>query len=961
MADQQSKYELQAAEAAAEIESVRLSLSEQGYSLSPSIYELDRLTLEQAHAEKQAALAKISPDVLNTNVIEEAGLFGTDPSSPTPDGTNNIANNPILAGVTSKVSEKLSDFVDNPILSRANFSIPKSMPISIKDDAPLQSLITPASNEIRPSDFGEEPVVKDAKSVFTTPIRPAPNKLGKFSSYSYTVSIYMATLKQYAELRKEPSKSINGYQLILQSGGVPAPGSNTPSGPPLSNTPISARANSAEVTRNEYFMQDFFIDDIEISNLISFHASGAPHFATSVSFKIIEPYGISFIDRLKKAVKKFNVDYGVGNNYASSPYLMVIRFYGYDHEGNLVLGSRNDLSDPSSIDEKIIPFLFTGITFRVAASLTEYVCKCVPIWQNVGLGSTTSTIPFNVELSAKTVGELLYGSSAEFNSDTEGRPSQRINETREAITKPQPSGKEGLDSAPKKTLVRGLVSAINKHFLEQAGGDQTLADEIAIEIAPGFGIESALLKKVGTTSKEQTFMASPAADQLLSSKQFFSSDGRNYSILAGTQIVQLLDLVMRSSSYITDQQLYEVTENTSPKKSKINSDSREVIDKEKTKSETATWYSIKVDAVPKAVDPVSKKVSYKVTYLIEPYQAYVNHPAFPRTRYRGTHKKYDYWFTGQNTEILNFEIDYNYSYYTSISTKDSDLLKQQQRTSAREQEMLYLIETRPNQSGQGGIGDNTTAAASIAASLYSFADTAKSTMTIMGDPDWLSEGDFLGLKAGLEPWAPRGNGINYGSQEVLYEVNFNIATDYDLNTGLMDVGKGDYGRSDKTNQPGEAKYSFLYRPYQVTSNLRNGVFTQQINGLIATFTPSERAEVDNTAKPQSVSDANAVREKSSLVEQITGARSPLASVASSVSDNSVKKVFSANASTASTNGAYVSAPTDDTASVAARGSTQTDRTSGSGPALVITARRGQPGAERVELIPGSNGGANSGQ
>lgn len=703
---------------------------------------------------------------------------------------------------------------------------------AISDDAATRRIFTPPRSDPRaPIEEERNDPVKD-RSAFSMPITPRPNPLAKFSSYSYAISIYMMPVEIYNQMRKTPVKDVSGAHLILQSGGeVKNPMNNQAES---SQNSDEFRSMVSASHRNSYFDVDFFIDDIVIKNL-SPQATGRPHTVTEMSFKVYEPYGISFIDRLKKAAEEISDIYGISQNYAQTAFLMVIRFYGYDKDGNLILGNRPDLSSSVSVDEKFIFFKISNIKFRLTnQGLTEYDVVCYPLEQGELLSSDSSTIKFNIELSGETVGDILLGEAQFLQSETGTERGE--NENTSSIT---------------RTVTRGFVAAMNKYYLDEAGGNSTLANEIVIEIAPGFSIEDAKVKKPGITSRGATTMSPPsyvAADQLLSSRNGVNTNERNYSVTSGMPVIQFLELLIRTSTYITDQQLYEFTENTNPPQSGIPSDTREVVFK--TGPDEFMWFKISFNVEIKGYNPILNSFVYKKIYTISPYQAINNHPAFPQTKYRGSHKRYDYWFTGQNKELLNFEQEYNYAFYASITLADAKLMELTQGFNPRELEYRYAIETKPTESGQGGYGDTTTAAAAAASMLYNLADNVKANLTILGDPDWLGEVDFFNTSAGYQPWLP-GSGVNYMASQPVFELNFNTATDYDLETGLMDVGKPNYNRNKNTKYAGDARFGFLYQPVAIQSNFKNGAFTQNIEALIANF-----ADIGST--PPSNNNGNSI-------------------------------------------------------------------------------------------------------
>jgi hypothetical protein len=90
---------------------------------------------------------------------------------------------------------------------------------------------------------------------------------------------------------------------------------------------------------------------------------------------------------------------------------MVVRFYGYDANGNLVMpiGPRNGVTDKSSIVEKYIPFNIISIDFAVSNKLVEYKIKCASPGQNHNASTNRGTIPTNFTFNGATVQEMLTG------------------------------------------------------------------------------------------------------------------------------------------------------------------------------------------------------------------------------------------------------------------------------------------------------------------------------------------------------------------------------------------------------------------------------------------------------------------------------------------------------------------------------------------------------------------------
>ena len=615
---------------------------------------------------------------------------------------------------------------------------------------------------------------------FSTLITPAPNALSAFSSTSYTISWYMLTAEQVASLTKSSQRSVAGFQLLVQSGG--AASSQKPVSTPLRNTAI----------RNQFFDLDFYVDDVVVKNIIAGAGTGSSHIAHELTFKITEPYGITLIERLKKAVDEIASAAGTpGLSHLSQPYLLVIRFYGYDAAGRLVKGVTSNVSDSSAAYEKFLPFMLKSIKFRINNNMVEYVVEGQPLWQASALGSMTGAIPSNIGISGATVKDLLAGETA---------------------------GDTG---------VRSLASAVNKYYKDNTPAGQ-VPNQIEIQFAEGAGIAEAVVKKVGPVSKAKTTQpaAATAEEQLSPKKGSVAVAQRNHEFTAGTPIVWAINQIVQASSYITDQQDIDVTE------------TGEVLPKPGSKGQ-AQWFNV-TGNTELIYDPGSQGYVNKTTYTVVPYLMYLSAPNMPTTGFRGCHKRYDYWFTGTNKEVLNFEQEYNCLYFTQIPAQNLEAGATAVSGHAQENQARQIVLPGSGGSPQGATGGNTDPGAAAASRFYSLADLAESRMVIHGDPQWLGEFDMRESGSPYAAFTTAAGTVNYETQEVLYEITFNTPGDYDHNTGLMQVGMD--GGTIKTPAA-----SFIYRAVEVTSMFNDGKFTQELRGNLRPFFPTTTPSASTTS------------------------------------------------------------------------------------------------------------------
>ena len=233
-------------------------------------------------------------------------------------------------------------------------------------------------------------------------IEPQPNILDRFASYTYSASVYLMSTRQYTRLLRSKKKNINGYNLLFQSGGAPTNvggflGKGT--GTVNSQDPgaeFAQEFNDQDYGRNPAFPQDFYIDSITIDNALPGRQTQAAHMVTNLKFTVIEPGNISLLDRLYAAVQDMGQTAGENQpiNYTATAYLMVIRWYGYDANGNLVkvgaLDPATGLTDPNAVVEKFIPFIIKKINWSVGSKLVSYEFDCAPINQMVAGGTYSS-------------------------------------------------------------------------------------------------------------------------------------------------------------------------------------------------------------------------------------------------------------------------------------------------------------------------------------------------------------------------------------------------------------------------------------------------------------------------------------------------------------------------------------------------------------------------------------------
>jgi len=405
-------------------------------------------------------------------------------------------------------------------------------------------------------------------------------------------------------------------------------------------------------------------------------------------------------------------------------------------------------------------------------------------------------------------------------------------------------------TAAKENIFTGLCEALNTY---QQGlikaKKREVADQYVIEFAPP-EIGASTVQRPGpqdsTTAPMQT---QDSAGKLNPAENKINRSGRTWPIEAGTQIIKVIDDVMRNSSYITSQQNVEVSTATDPVTG-IQQQKRNV----KPGSGDMRWYKISLALEWLAYDNRIRDHAFKMTFLITPYPVgQMTSIYFPDSRYRGVHKAYNHWFTGENTQILQYEQQYNNTFRIVMNGTGPNP-QPPSRIDFRDQNRYIYMATSSDQAT--GAKNYANAPGDSAASFfYDPKSLSQVKMRIVGDPAWMQQGEVAtGVSArtfDFNPFNADGT-INYDSQAVMFSVAFNTPDDYNLATGLVEVNKQRRG--------GQPQEYYTFQATKCKNIFSKGKFEQELEGKLVTEknTQSNRTAATTTSGRATVPGAGTV-------------------------------------------------------------------------------------------------------
>ncbi len=684
-------------------------------------------------------------------------------------------------------------------------------PIGLNESARIRTKIGQSSS-VKALNNG--PFTQDLSKI---QINPVTNELNKFTSYTYNIALYLMNSKSYVNILSQPrtpqaALSPPASYLLMRSGGVGTEGGGTD------------------------FSNDFFIDDLEISNV----AVGPSRFksntnATDIRFTITEPRGVTLLERLQRAAS--GVLASTREKYIHAPYLLEIKFKGFDENGE-------PMGAPST--PKYIPIRLTDMSFDVTSSGTQYKCQAIP-FANHAMGSIMSTIPFNVELKATTVGDI-FSAGVMVEETVQATETVRIRAqettTRERVVKKKVKTKSAnlgevltnhqrKRTKPSKALVEKNNEVSEKEIPPAAEKHDTYKFTIAANIANAKLNLTDLYDALNTPAptEEGKEKEKSKGDK----KQFdayvrgiaqgitLDKDTQTFKINAGTDITKLLNLVILHSDYMDK----NIVDNPSP----------DVND-----SSGIDWFKVRpiiesADSPGGGMDNKDGRYKYLVNFAVEPNKVY--YEDFPWAKKSkptgiGVHKEYDYIFSGANTEVLDFDMKFRTAF---IQVMTAGTGKPFGINTADETLGGTMVKELPQSVEGNSINSQDNVKRARSKDLFSSVmsdgvDMIDLGLQIVGDPAFIPTSDAYWqdkVRQGeqyTEPFMPDGT-INYNLTPPYIQVNLRTPVDYDETSGLANPSR--YGNS---------SFSGVYQVTSVDSTFSGGVFQQRLEGFRAKLQPS---------------------------------------------------------------------------------------------------------------------------
>ncbi len=665
---------------------------------------------------------------------------------------------------------------------------------------------------------------------------PFPNVLSQYTSFNYSFTLSVLSSEQ---INTSSYKRGEYGPLILRS---------------------ASGAPDKDIVETLYGKYDFFVDNVKIDGIIGYDKLSGNTNSTGISFNVFEPYSMGlFFQAVQAAALKAGY-----KNYLDIPILLTIEF-----KGHIIDNEKQELFATIPDTKKYIPMKLKNIGMKVTGKGSTYDVSAYP-WNEQAFSTQ-----FNVSKSDITI-----------RCDTGKYTVQNILQTGE----------------------QSLQKVLNDYFKERVEKKEIeFANEIAIIFPTDLESAAGSAQKTPDEKSERSATKSPASDRnfdVTKNLGLVRGTGKNTTYVqdssqSGANAVNKIgltplgfdELQKGDSPYPKDNAVYDSAKGTYVRGNisidvknadfKFNQATtivdmiNQVIlmsdygrqalsEAQKTPQGQIYWWRVESQLymlpAPESNNSGQKPklaVFRVVPYLVDTqYLLPVNtqRPGLEQLK-KESLKEYNFIYTGKNTEILDWNIEFKTGFYTALSASPKNSPQRDlgaatspgATLSANDEAKRNIIgsyvagtfpdtqatpqtirneRTETETSNQGGTGiddERITAARQFQDILNASVDQVNLSLTILGDPYYLSSSGHGNYVAAPSPFQNMNadKSINHQNGQVVITVNFRTPIDVNLETGMYNFGD---------TKPVQ-QFSGLYVLTKVSNEFNRGKFKQTLGGF----------------------------------------------------------------------------------------------------------------------------------
>lgn len=663
---------------------------------------------------------------------------------------------------------------------------------------------------------------------------PAPNILSNYASYAYVIALHPLTPNEF----NFPDQSyIQGKVL-----------------PIICKSAFADPVNRIQTPN--FGKQDFFINNLTFDTYIGNTNPKTTSLAT-IQFDVYEPYSIGlFINSLQTAALKAGY-----TNWRDAPFLISIEFRGNTEKGTM---------QKVPFSKRYVPMRFSTITMNSSEQGTRYL---VNGYATQGLALTTefASLRTDVSIKGKTVQEVLQTGQDSLQNVVNAKLYESVKDNGGRKVADQIViifPKDMMDSRAVSRSANAKETSPNTAYVnpQASGGSAELLKKLGITVS---NLEQSAgdVNEIGNSSlgfnptrkseqspgrQDETW--DPALKIWLRGKLIPNWDEGSFKFSQTIDIPTAINQIILSSEYAEKALANPV-------------------------NGMVTWWRIDTQIYyieTKENDADVGKMPKIAVYRVVPYKVHLSKAAGSGTATPGIDflksraiKRYDYIFTGKNTEVIKFNIDYNIGFANSYAS-DAFLhtigiarAKEEQTASEKPSGYTEVVAFKPEgapqsqsdtlgaqrtmsrddqvDNSQDKVGGNAaeTALQRLAKTFHEAItnpyDMTMLDLEIMGDPYWFATsgmGNYVAQPVEGFKDLNKDGSVNWQTNQVDVVVNFRSPIDINQTTGMYNFAGPNHMDMSKDLKAGPAiGFTGAYCVTTVTNHFRDGTFRQVIKGF----------------------------------------------------------------------------------------------------------------------------------
>jgi hypothetical protein len=639
-----------------------------------------------------------------------------------------------------------------------------------------------------------------------------PNPMELFASYTFAWTLACLEPKQFNNPPSYRNSTNDLKHVVFASGG---------------------RFDNQR-TQTAYGAPEYFVNNFQMNSTIAATQATGNTNAVKFTFDIIEPHSMGL---LLQSLQLAATNAGYANYLSNAPFVLRLDFLGHDETGKVY----------SSIKPKFYTVALVKVAFTVNENGSVYKCEAVP-YNHKGFSDVVNTTYTDVKLTcsptgldAGTVKDLLVSGENSLCKFLNSNEIKLYNESQIGVPDvyeiqfPEKSSDFISQTSNAKVLTKAsadpnapatkVAAGTNIPVSTDFGSNPIGSADFGFDQKSGGNIP---FKKYGDQVDEKTGIVK-RDEMTIDPKNRAFQFGQNQNLTA------IINQIILSSTY-----------------------SKQALDpKNMTPEGMIKWWRLDTQIQLLDYDPLVGDFAKKIIYRVVPFL--VHHSVFtppnsPPVGYEEIKgqivKEYNYIYTGQNTDVLKFDIEINNLFFTgmnpSAASESAKVSNQDQKGvgedapstsktsggSSPAAQLANLGRSRLKRSPEllnkpkGGSGDKTSEQV-VAENFHSAmvnsgsGDLINVNLEILGDPYWMVDSGMANYFSPASPTSrliTEDGTVNYEGGDVMIYLTFRTPADINEATGLYEfptAGK-------------ESPFSGIYRVLGCENSFNDGIFKQKL-------------------------------------------------------------------------------------------------------------------------------------